>query len=432
MTERLWNRVGGRRTISVAVTAAILVGASALGSADVTLANVATPPTPPAPTTTTTSVPPTTTVAPTTSMAPTTTVPVTTAPAATTTTAPAATTTSTTSTTTTTTVPITAAAAPGCSASRILLPGYAGLDVACLDNTLFVMGLLDAPNNVVDTATQQALRDAQAALGIYPSGYGGPATLSALGLWQRPAVAPSLPAGSFGCTGSRLLFDGYVGLDVACLDNILLLLGYPIAPNNVVDAGTTSAVRALQSDLGLSEGGTPGPVTLTAIGMWVPPPDDVAPPAGSYGCAVARILLPGYVGLDVQCMDNVLSMMGLLATPNNVVDAATQHALRRAHELFGIYPSGVGGPATLSRLSLWQTPGSSPWSPPRGAFGCLTYRPLPAGTQGLDAACLDNILLILGYRITPNNVIDAGTASALRAFQAHMGLPVDGVAGATT
>ena len=266
---------------------------------------------------------------------------------------------------------------------------------------------------------------------MYQSGYGGPGTLSRLGLWKIPGALWSPPAGAFGCSASRLLFSGYVGLDVACLDNVLLMLGYSISPNNVVDADTTEAVRQLQSDLGLIADGNLGPVTLTAIGMWVAPSDDTPPPAGSYGCAVARILLPGYAGLDVQCVDNVLSMMGLLATPNNVVDADTQLALRRAQALFGIYQSGYGGPATLSRLSLWQTPGTS-WSPPGGSFGCGTSRALPPGTQGLDVACLDNILLLLGYRITPNNLVDAATTAAVRQFQVHIGLTADGVAGLST
>lgn len=390
---------------------------------------------PPGDSTTTTSTTSTTTPTPSTSTVVTTS---TSTPSSTTTTTPS---TTDPSTTTTSTVPetsldegpmVAAAAADGCAVSRILLPGYQGLDVECLENVLVGLGFLASADSVFDGATTQAVRRVQADAGHYQSGVAGPPVLELLGVWSTPSQRHDMPPGSFGCVGSRLLFSGYVGLDVGCLDNVLVILGYDLAPNNVVDAGTASAVAALQSDLGLRVDGTPGVATLSAIGLWTQPSgEEPLPPPGSYGCAVSRILLPGFAGLDVACVDNVLAEMGYLATPNNVVDAETQAALRAVQRTFGLYESGIGGPGTLSTLSLWQTP-ATPWPPSAGSFGCATSRTLAPAAAGLDVACLDNILLMLGYRLAPNTTVDASTMAAVRLAQSHLGLPVDGIPGPAT
>ena len=130
------------------------------------------------------------------------------------------------------------------------------------------------------------------------------------------------------------------------------------------------------------------------------------------------------------------------AASGNAGIAALQVALR-ARGLYAGTIDGVTGPATAAAVKRFQhrtglaETGIADVRTRRalGRYGrhLLGSRPLTRGSVGWDVAALQFLLAWHGF---PSATLDGGlgthTEKALKGFQRWAGLPVDGVAGATT
>jgi hypothetical protein len=282
-----------------------------------------------------------------------------------------------------------------------------------------------------DTEDTGAAVDAAADLAV--AGRSASADLAA------PAAASLLaaPVGGWGCAVSRPIRVGYVGIDVQCLNNVLSLVGY------WPDTGTTFTVRSshalagYQAANGLAVDGVATESALGSLGLWVAPPAPPTPPpaqvpTAGWGCAVSRPIRVGYVGIDVQCLNNVLSLVGYWPGTGNTFTVQSSHALAGYQAANGLVADGVAGPATLARLALWTTPTAGTPPAATGDYGCTVSRTVRVGDNGIDVQCLNNVLSLIGYWPDTGRTFDVASSHALAGFQAAVGLGADGIAGPAT
>ena len=224
------------------------------------------------------------------------------------------------------------------------------------------------------------------------------------------------------------------GTDVALVQTIYDLMlgtmnpplgpmGSPIAVTGVFNSATRQAVRNIQSYFGLTVDGVVGPNTGFVFGQGT----------GShvtYGGPVfdSRDLVQGNSGGDVTILQNRLncfryaSIVGRPAT--GTFDAATAAAvLAFKNDAIANGDTGLGINATVGYGTY-------------DAFFLYTFaggRGIYTGRNGFDVVFVQVILKNLGYYAGHiDGYYGATTMNAVRAFQAHEGIGVDGVVGPGT
>lgn len=256
-----------------------------------------------------------------------------------------------------------------------------------------------------------------------------------------PVFEDNLPFHPFGGRDLRLQIPNIVGTDVKVfqtLFNQLLIIthpplgpiGTPVTRDGVYGPKTTTAARQIQSYFGLSVDGVVGPQTLLAMGQAVR--SDVSYGGPAFG---SRTLSQGSSGGDVTVLQNRLNLFRYSTALGGAAAGQFGPATAAAATQFkadaisngddGLNVNGVVGVGSLDALWVYT-----------GAGG----RNLGQGAAGLDAAFLQYLLATLSnpgtgqpfYSGAVDGYCGPETASAIRAFQASVGIVADGIAGPST
>jgi peptidoglycan hydrolase-like protein with peptidoglycan-binding domain len=136
-----------------------------------------------------------------------------------------------------------------------------------------------------------------------------------------------------------------------------------------------------------------------------------AGPANAYANAFFHTQSSGNRGVDVQAIQYLLTAAGYAASPDGVFGSGTNTAVRNFQSARGLAVDGIVGPATWGALAVTVRQGSS-----GNAVRALQVQ--------LNAK--------RGAGLAVDGQFGPGTDSAVRSFQSHAGIGVDGVVGPTT
>ncbi|HET8642694.1 MAG TPA: penicillin-insensitive murein endopeptidase [Pseudonocardiaceae bacterium] len=136
-----------------------------------------------------------------------------------------------------------------------------------------------------------------------------------------------------------------------------------------------------------------------------------ANPAHAYANAFFHTQSTGNRGVDVQAIQYLLTAAGYPATADGVFGSGTASAVRSFQSARGLTADGIVGPNTWGALAVTLRQGSS-----GNAVRALQVE--------LNAK--------RGAGLAVDGVFGSGTDAAVRSFQSHAGIGVDGVAGPTT
>lgn len=256
-----------------------------------------------------------------------------------------------------------------------------------------------------------------------------------------PLFEDNLSFHPFGGRTLRLQTPNMTGTDVKVLQtlfNQLLAIthppqgpiGTPIARDGIYGPKTQAAVKEVQSYFGLSVDGVAGPQTYLAFGQAVGGNVTFGGPA--FG---SRTLSQGDSGGDVIVLQNRLNLFRYSTALGGAADGQFGPKTNQAVTQFkvdaisngdtGLNVNGVVGTGGLDATWIYTYTGG---------------RDLSQGTAGLDVAFLQLLLAALTnpgtgqpfYGGAVDGYYGSVTASAVRAFQASVGLVTDGVAGPKT
>ena len=136
-----------------------------------------------------------------------------------------------------------------------------------------------------------------------------------------------------------------------------------------------------------------------------------ANPAHAYANAFFHTQSTGNRGVDVQAIQYLLTAAGYPATADGVFGSGTASAVRSFQSARGLTADGIVGPNTWGALAVTLRQGSS-----GNAVRALQVE--------LNAK--------RGAGLAVDGVFGSGTDAAVRSFQSHAGIGVDGVVGPTT
>jgi hypothetical protein len=146
--------------------------------------------------------------------------------------------------------------------------------------------------------------------------------------------------------------------------------------------------------------------SLAAIGLSI-----IATPASAYANAFFHTQSTGNRGVDVQAMQHLLNQHGYVVDPIGVFGPQTNSAVRAFQSDRGLAVDGIVGPSVWSAL-------------------------VPLLREGNSGSAVRALQVELNEKrrisLTVNGQFDAATAAAVRSFQQHAGIGVDGIVGAVT
>ncbi|HEU5470586.1 MAG TPA: penicillin-insensitive murein endopeptidase [Actinophytocola sp.] len=145
---------------------------------------------------------------------------------------------------------------------------------------------------------------------------------------------------------------------------------------------------------------------LVAGSLWL-----TGSPAYAFDGAFFHTQSTGNRGVDVQAIQHLLTHHGFAVDPIGVFGPATNTAVRSFQSARGLSVDGIVGPNTWAAL-------------------------VPVLRQGNSGSAVRALQVELNEKrrlsLAVNGVFDAATDAAVRSFQQHAGIGVDGVAGAMT
>ena len=313
-------------------------------------------------------------------------------------------------------------ATPNLSRDYYLKVGLTGKRVTTLQNRLIELGWMDGKaDGTFGGATEAAVKAFQKKTsGLWDDGIAGPDTLKAL--YSSSAAKSSSPVSSIGKT----LESGSTGDAVRALQKRLKTLGYLSGSvDGSFGAATEAAVKAFQSNNGLSADGKAGTATLNALYS-----SDAVTASGSSsggsssGSSSSSVTLEeGSTGTAVKQLQQKLKNLGYYSgSVDGNYGSGTVAAVRAFQQANNLTVDGKAGPATQSKLF-----GGS------AASASTSYSTLREYDEGTAVTNLQYALYELGYfdgKI--NGIYGSTTKDAVRQFQINNGLSVDGVAGSST
>lgn len=165
------------------------------------------------------------------------------------------------------------APAPTCTVS-VPVRRFSVVGSQCVESRLRQLGFTgQIPDASFNETSVVALLEFQFSAGLSRTGVADSRTLTALGIWKAPpaticTVSVAVRANS--TTGAR------------CVETRLRQLGFTgQAPDDSFNPTSVQALRYFQHNAGLPADGIAGPATLTALGIWKPPPNPYPVPANS-------------------------------------------------------------------------------------------------------------------------------------------------------
>jgi peptidoglycan hydrolase-like protein with peptidoglycan-binding domain len=141
---------------------------------------------------------------------------------------------------------------------------------------------------------------------------------------------------------------------------------------------------------------------------------DLPGPTTARGAAVGRLRLGAY-GPQVCALQRTLVRAGFAVGVDGGFGPETRAAVRVAQRRVGMRPTGVSGPALLTRLRRGR--------PAAGQVGGTTLR---VGSRGARVRTLQVALIRRGYDIDADGRFGPATRRALIRWQRRTGLPADG------
>ena len=257
------------------------------------------------------------------------------------------------------------------------------------------------------------------------------------------------PTSTTNTSSSDTLRSGSTGSEVKRLQTRLKELKYY---NGSVDgtygSGTTSAVKAFQTNNGLTADGVAGKATLEKLyGYYAvaagstntsptKKPSSGTSSGGSSGSSTTAssytngrtdvYLKVGDSGAQVKILQNRLIVLGYLSgTADGSFAETTEAAVISFQNRNSIYADGIAGPTTLTKLY------SS--SAKKASSVVANLGSLKEGMSGSAVRSLQSQLKTLGYYTgSIDGDYGAGTTAAVLAFQQDNGLTADGIAGKAT
>ncbi len=261
---------------------------------------------------------------------------------------------------------------------------------------------------------------------------------------DEPVVKPETPKTLF--KGDyRTMAYGTAGPRVQVMQRALLALGFKVTVDGDFGAGTTAAVKAFQTVVGLTADGKAGKKTLQKLESYFdedgnctsgpiagskpadPEPDPNAP---LYGMPT-RTLRFGDKGLDVKYVMERLYALGYY---NKKIDEKFGSGMLAAVKAFqrknSLTADGIIGKKSLETLFSVGVLDADDLVPEPEEE---TKLPLKKGDQGEEVARVQLRLNDLGYAVgTADGIFGAKTQAAVKLFQARNALTVDGKVGQRT
>ncbi len=264
--------------------------------------------------------------------------------------------------------------------------------------------------------TYLAVKKFQESAGLKPDGIAGPLTLEKLG-----HAAPALSGETYKLGDSKP--------KVPEIQSRLNALGYLAgSETGVFDDATLKAVLAFQKTNGLPENGIIDGITLmqmeavTAFGKSIE--------NWKGGLSVLRLQVHDAYDA-VALVQELLFKLDYVDVTDGYYRESTRDAVSLFQQKNGLPADGVVDPNTYNMLTNPAAKKKADPTPPGGSGASikLVYNK----SEGPLVATLQSLLTALGYYTGPINArYDYTTYLAVRDFQQHNGLKVDGVAGPLT
>lgn len=310
------------------------------------------------------------------------------------------------------------------ASAQVIREGARGSEVSAIQSSLQSLGFFNSNvTGFFGPITRDAVIRFQQSRGLSADGVVGPNTLAALGLSQ-PQNPPFTPI-SRAVIG---LGQGDSGPGVNDLQIRLRQLGYfNTEPTGNFGSITRDAVIRFQQVNRIPVTGLVSEETLVFLNNRIPTlpgnPNPTPLPSGT--------LRRGDTGPAVGVLQQRLFRLGFYnGQINNFFDVATEQAVIRFQQAYGIQPTGQVGPTTVSYLisatgeGIPSVPSVPIVNPP------VT---LQLGDRGGSVSVLQQRLRVLGYYSGPvNGIFDLTTRRAVLAFQRDYGIAQTGVVGPTT
>ena len=351
---------------------------------------------------------------------------------------------------------VTATPSSTSSGSSTLKMGSTGSDVKRLQQRLKDLGYLTgSADGDFGAATEQAVRDFQAANGLSVDGKAGTRTIEKLysSSAKKKTSSSSSSSSSSGSSSSSssssasssytngktdiYLQLGSSGSQVKILQNRLIVLGYLSGTADGEFAETTqAAVIAFQERNSIYADGIAGPTTLTKLYS------DSAKKASSVVGHLGS-LREGTTGSAVRSLQQNLKTLGYYTgSVDGDYGSGTTAAVTAFQQSSGLKADGIAGKATLNAIYAALNGGSSGGSSSGSSsspdnYGKTAssngYTTITTGSNSTNVTALQRALQATGYYSgSVDGSYGSGTEAAVEAYQRAAGLRVTGMAGPTT
>lgn len=314
-------------------------------------------------------------------------------------------------------------------------PGSHGAAVAAVQSDLHTLGYYrGAADGSYGPMLGLAVRNFQSSQHLNPNGIVAPLTWRYVqgALQAHRAEAATLVSAT---AAGPALHEGSTGAAVVHLQQLLNRFGAGLATDGTFGALTLAALQHFQGTHGLAVTTAVDSATWIALAQDTPP---AAPPAAAAAAAkstparqpaaaASSLLREGDTGSAVVHLQQRLNAFGAHLATDGAFGPATLQALLSFQRAHGLAASGVVDAATASALD--QTP---PAPKPRPAPAPTHSSPsvLQLGDRGPAVLTLQRDLTSIGYNTYgEDGVFGPNTEAAVKAFESHEGLAVDGVAG---
>ncbi|MEJ7561255.1 MAG: peptidoglycan-binding protein [Ilumatobacteraceae bacterium] len=211
---------------------------------------------------------------------------------------------------------------------------------------------------------------------------------------------------------------GDYGSRVVTVQRALINKGFEVVGGADGDFGayTETAVKRFQRSRGLDDSGVVGPVTAEQLGIYEPPPPEVADPT----CKISRTLRPGDRLGQVRCLKLHLASHGFeVGRYDTYYGTALVDAMKYFKAVRGGRYDGIASEWALRRLGAYSAP------PPRPRCG-VSVRIRP-GDRLADIDCLSRVIASYGFRNRRSYSYGTTQVEGVNYLKANRGMPTNGV-----